>query len=244
MLAHVQIDHFRRVGYLRFENIFDDSEVADLKAEIDRNIRDRIPPFVEDSGRIFRLNNLFDRSLLFRQCLTKPSLLEILSSLLGPNIEFLKNRHNHATINSAKDTKLRLHRDILQWSRNIVSIIIYLDDSTEETGATQILPGSQFLPFVGTPNNGGTWMDEHHQFADLLDQAISIPVGPGGVLVFDSLAFHTVGTNSSKAMRRSIAAGYTSVDELLHVPDNTQRELVLGERIYRGSELNWNPYIP
>ena len=82
-------------------------------------------------------------------------------------------------------------------------------------------------------------MDGHHMFASLLDQVISIPVKMGGVLVFDSLAFHSVGTNVTDKPRRSIAAGYTSADELLPVDDNTYRELVLGERLYRGSELKW-----
>ena len=61
----------------------------------------------------------------------------------------------------------------------------------------------------------------------------------GGILVFDSLAFHSVGINVTNKTRRSIAIGYTSVDELLPVQDNTYREVVLGERLYRGSELKW-----
>jgi ectoine hydroxylase-related dioxygenase (phytanoyl-CoA dioxygenase family) len=239
-LDHNQISHFQRVGFLRVEQVFDQTYVDFLKEKINWHIHNRIHPFVEDGGRIFRLNNLFDRDPCFKDCLTDQKLLNILSSLLGPNIEFVKNRHNHATVNSSQDTKERLHRDILQWSRNIVSLIIYLDDSTEASGATKIIPGSQYLPYVGTPNNGGTWMDEHHVFASLIDQAVSIPVKSGGVLVFNSLAFHTVGKNITNETRRSIAAGYTSVDELLTVENITQREIVLGERLYRGSELNWS----
>lgn len=240
MLDFHQIDLFRRVGYLRFENFFDEGVVETLRAEIDWHITQKIRPFFEDmSGRVYRLNNVFDRSEVFRGVLKAPKLLELLADLLGPNIEFVKNRHNHATLNTKADTNFRLHRDNLQWSRNVVSIILYLDDATSETGATHIIPGSQFLPFVGTPNNGGTWMDGHYIFASLLGQAVPIPVKTGGILVFDSLAFHSVGTNTTDGPRRSIAAGYTSADELLPVDDNTYRELVLGERLYRGSELKW-----
>lgn len=240
MLDFHQIDLFRRVGYLRLEGFFDTETVDTLRSEMDQHIQQRVPPFFEDdAGRIYRLNNLFDRSEVFKRVFKMPKLLEVLQSLLGPNIEFVKNRHNHATMNTRADTHFRLHRDNLQWSRNMVSIIIYLDDATAETGATHIIPGSQFLPFVGTPNNGGTWMDSHHVFASLIDQSIPIPMKIGGILIFDSLAFHSVGTNVTDKTRRSIAIGYTSVDELLPVQDNTYREVVLGERLYRGSELKW-----
>jgi hypothetical protein len=155
---------------------------------MDRHIQQRVSPFFEDdAGRIYRLNNLFDRSEAFKRVFKMPKLLEVLQSLLGPNIEFVKNRH----------------------------------------------------PFVGIPNNGGTWMDGHHVFASLIDQSIPIPIKTGGILVFDSLAFHSVGTNVTDKTRRSIAIGYTSVDELLPVQDNTYQEVVSGERLYRGSELKW-----
>jgi ectoine hydroxylase-related dioxygenase (phytanoyl-CoA dioxygenase family) len=156
MLDFHKIDMFRRVGYLRFETFFDEGTIEALKEETDRHIAQRIRPFFEDSsGRIYRLNNIFNRSEVFESILKKPKLLGLLAGLLGPNIEYVKNRHNHVTLNTKADTNFRLHRDNLQWSRNMVSIIIYLDDATVESGATHIIPGSQFLPFVGTPNNGG-----------------------------------------------------------------------------------------
>jgi len=240
MLDFHQIDLFRRIGYLRFENFFDEETMDVLRNEMDRHLQEKIPPFFADAtGRAYRLNNLFDRSDVFKSVFKGVKLLDLLTALLGPNIEFVKNRHNHATMNTRMDTSFRLHRDNLQWTRNMVSIIIYLDDATVESGATHIIPGSQFLPFVGTPNNGGTWMDGHHVFASLIDQSVAIPVKAGGMLVFDSLAFHSVGINTTDKPRRSIAAGYTSADELLPVDDNHYRELVAGERLYRGSELKW-----
>lgn len=240
MLDYHQIDLFRRIGYLKFDEFFSQKEIVDVKCEINKQIDQRLSPFVKDeSGRIYRLNNLYDRSTIFRSILTNNKLLSCLSNILGPNIEFIKNRHNHATVNTSADTHFRLHRDVLQWTRNIVSVIIYIDESNHETGATQVIPGSHFLPFVGTPNNGGTWMDDHHVFSSLLTQAVPIPVKSGGLLIFDSLLFHSVGPNTTKKSRYSIAAGYTSVDELLPISSSLHRELVLGERLYRGSELKW-----
>jgi ectoine hydroxylase-related dioxygenase (phytanoyl-CoA dioxygenase family) len=60
-------------------------------------------------------------------------------------------------------------------------------------------------------------------------------VSKGGILIFDSLAFHSVGKNKSSDTRMSIAGGYTSTDELVPLEDDTLREIVRGERLYRGS---------
>jgi len=231
-----EIDFFRRAGYLRFDHLYSEDEVVQLRELIRSQCDEESEPCLKDElGRVYRLNNIFDRGEVFRKAFVKVELLDILEALAGPNIEFIKNRYNHATVNTSNDTQYRLHRDILQWSRGIVSIIIYLDDATVDSGATHIIPTSQYLPYVGTPNNGGTWMDEHHVFAALLKQSVQVEVKRGGVLIFDSLAFHSVGQNKGGGTRMSMAGGYTSVDELYPIHDNVQREVVRGERLYRGS---------
>lgn len=236
MISLHEIDFFRRAGYLKFDAMYSDEEVECLRGAITDQCEQGIEPCLIDSlNRVYRLNSIFDRNTIFRNALTKKELLDILESLVGPNIEFLKNRHNHATINRSQDTHYRLHRDILQWSRGLVSVIVYLDDASVDSGATHIIPTSQYLPYVGTPNNGGTWMDEHHIFATLLKQSVQVEVQKGGVLIFDSLAFHSVGQNKGVDTRMSMVAGFTSVDELYPIADNSLREIVRGERLYRGS---------
>lgn len=236
MITLYEIDFFRRAGYLKYDAIFTEDEVEHLRRIISDQCKEAIEPCLKDDlDRVYRLNQIFDRDQIFRKALTKPAMLDILESLIGPNIEFVKNRHNHATVNTARDTQFRLHRDVLQWSRGIISIIIYLDDANVDSGATYIIPTSQYLPYVGTPNNGGTWMDEHHVFASLLNQAVQIEVKRGGILIFDSLAFHSVGKNKGVDTRMSIAGGYASTDELVPLIDGALREIVRGERLYRGS---------
>ncbi len=236
MVTLYEIDFFRRAGYLKYDAVFSEEEILLLRRAVSEHCEQAIEPCLKDDlGRVYRLNQVFDRGQVFRDAFIKPKILDILESLIGPNIEFVKNRHNHATLNTIRDTKFRLHRDVLQWSRGIVSIIIYLDDASVDSGATYIIPTSQYLPYVGTPNNGGTWMDEHHVFSSLLNQAVQVEVSRGGILIFDSLAFHSVGRNKGVDTRMSIAGGYTSTDELVPLEDNTLREIVRGERLYRGS---------
>jgi hypothetical protein len=134
---------------------------------------------------------------------SSPPIIDLLESLLGPNIDFLRNRHNHATIGLEPTYRCRLHRDILQWSRNIVSVIVYLDDCSECRSATRVIPGSQLLAVVGTPNNGGTWMDEHEIYSDLTDQSVVVPASAGDILLLDGLVFHAGGLASTDNPRGS-----------------------------------------
>ena len=102
-------------------------------------------------------------------------------------------------------------------------------------GCTQVVPGSQYLKYMKVGNNGGTWMDEHQEFSDLIDQSVLLPVSKGSVILLDSTIFHGVSKNKSEKTRKSITFAYTSVDELLSFDVIPHRHLVSGKRIYKGS---------
>lgn len=186
-----------------------------------------------------KLYGLLDRDVRFRELASHPNLIPSLQNILGPNVVALKNRHNHVSLNRKGETQQRFHRDILNWSRGIVSAIVYLDKATEENGATKVIPGSHRLPFVGItqPNGGGTWMDEHAIYEGLEETAISVQAEAGDVLLFDGTLFHTVGQNITELPRRSIALGYRSVDELDPSPNLAAQMLVAGEWAYRGNDI-------
>lgn len=235
LMTERQVLFFRYTGFFRSEQTFPPHDVEKIKATLENAFAAGVEPVRRDTtGQIIRLSHLFERDPLFREVYRSPLLLGPLQSLLGPNIEFVLNRHNHATVNTLENKSVRLHRDVLQWSRPVVTAIVYLEEALLDTGCTYIVPTSNFLPFVGTPNNGGTWMDEHHVYSDLQAQAIPIPVPAGGILFFDSLAFHAAGENHSSISRIAISGAYHSIDELNIQQDDPNRVLVLGERLYRG----------
>lgn len=232
-LTEQQIRFFRSSGYFKLEHKIAEMDIFDMKQKISSYIENPQSPFKKDEkGKVYRIDNIYQRDEIFQQIITSDKILDPLESLLGPNIIFTMNRHNHATINI--NTNKRLHRDILQWSRSLVTVILYLEDSHIENGCTEIIPTTQYLPFVGTPNNGGTWMDEHSVYKDLLKQTLPIEMQAGSLLLIDSLTFHTVGINNSKKSRMSIALGYHSVDELA-TSDDKFKKIVRGENLYRGN---------
>lgn len=236
-LTQQQIRFFRDTGYLKISEKVPTEDLERMRRVIVQHIDECIPPFkLDSSGSINRLDQVVTRDPVFKHVFCSPLILNPLESLLGPNIELVLNRHNHATVNSHGNTKFRLHRDILQWSRSVVTVIVFLDDADTDNGCTHLIPGSHFLPFIGTPNNGGTWMDEHSVYGDLLEQALPIPVSRGGVIMFDSLVFHTIGENRSDRTRMSVCMGFRSVNELSGVKNDPKCMLVLGDRIYRGND--------
>ena len=235
-LTSEQIRFFRHSGYLRLPETIPLSTVQTVRALVSSHMGCQVQPYIADeTGCVIRLSELYQRDPIFAEIFKSPVVLDPLESLLGPNIELVLNRHNHATINRPRLAARRLHRDVLQWTRDIITVVLYLENSTIENGCTRVIPGSQYLPFVGTPNNGGTWMDEYSVYESLIDQALPVPMPAGGLLVLDSLMFHACGSNHSQEDRMAVTMGFHSVDELLDDPAPPHRILVRGERLYRGN---------
>ena len=178
------------------------------------------------------------RDPIFLETLRLPAILDPLKSLLGPNIDVALYRHNHSTLNLGGDIPFRFHRDILQWSRTIITALIYLEDSTIENGCTYIVPSTHYLPFAGMPpdGGGGNWADDHSEYQFVMEQAIPVPIRRGGVLFINSLMFHSIGINTTSESRISSTFAFHSVDELAGETSDTKRLLLTGERIYMGSD--------
>ncbi|TYB47859.1 phytanoyl-CoA dioxygenase family protein [Actinomadura chibensis] len=236
MLTAEEVRHFRHNGYLVVRHAVPDA----LLKQTRELVQEHWSPADElsEDGQV-KLYRMYERDPgRMHALVAHRGIVEPLRDLLGPNIVYVLNRHNQATVNGPGESRPRLHRDVLQWSRGLVTVIVYLEDATVDNGCTRLVPGSQYLPFFGVPQpeGGGTWMDEHAELRDLADQAVPVPVPAGGILVFDSLVFHSVGLNRSTGTRMSVTAGYRSVDELDATPDATREILVTGELIYRGND--------
>ena len=239
-LTHEQARHFRSQGYYRLLNAFTADETQSLRDFVLEEAEKQQKLAQNLGGPAVKLYSLYDRNPeLMHPVVTNFRLVGALESLVGPNIVFVKNRHNHATVNNhVGEPAEGLHRDILQPTRGLVTAAIYLQESTVANGATRLIPGSHEMPYVGAPqaNGGGTWMAKHEEYEGMEDQAVSIPMPEGSVLLFNGLAFHGVGANTSGDSRISMTLGYRSADELDAAPDTTRQLLVAGEYLYRGND--------
>ncbi|MFE4973360.1 phytanoyl-CoA dioxygenase family protein [Kitasatospora sp. NPDC056651] len=232
-LTEQQVRHFRDLGYLRLPG---PGLPRDLLSDVAEVVRARAARLPAGQSKVYRLYQ-HDRTLMHR-LVSHPALTGPLTMLLGPNVVYVLNRHNQGSLNAPGAQESRLHRDILQPTRGLLTAVVYFDDATVETGCTWIVPGSHRAPYVGVPqpDGGGTWMDEHPELADLAEQAVPVPVPTGGVLLFDGTAFHTVGANSGGSTRTSVVLGYRAADELDARPDPERQVVVAGAHLYRGND--------
>src|SRR5262249_21356880 len=130
-LTNQQIRFFRDTGYLKLNGVLSDRNLSEMMLVITSHVQNRVKPYrTSPNGDIVRLDALVARDPVFLRVIQSPLISNALRSILGPNVELKLNRHNHATINAQGYNKYRLHRDVLQWTRGLVTVIIYLEDAT------------------------------------------------------------------------------------------------------------------
>ena len=233
MLTIHQINHFRHSGYLVLPTRLERETVDEVKAAVAKDMEAAVEPVVRGkSGEVARLSAVLDRDQIFLDTARSEAVVGPLRSLLGENIEILKNRHNHVTVN-ARSSADDFHRDNLQWSRGLLTVIFYLEDSTVARGCTELVPGTHLLPGVSHHHrlSEADWIVE----SGLLSQSVRIEAQAGQMLAIDSTLFHRIGENRTDETRMSMTIGYQSVDEFID-QENPKRILVSGERIYGGND--------
>lgn len=228
-----QVHFFRHSGFLKLPTALSPETVDELREAVWEDLREEREPVVRDrQGRVVRISDIWGRGGIFQKAMTCAEVLDPLESLLGPNIELLTNRHNHACLRLAADGTSYLHRDVLQWSRTIVTILFYLEETTLENGCTYVVPGSHLLPSATTLR---LEEDEALRRSGLLEQAVPIPMPAGGLVAIDSMVMHGAGPNHTDTSRMSLTVGYHSVDELAGM-ENPRRVPVRGKRLYMGND--------
>lgn len=233
-LTPEEVRLFRHNGFIKLKGRLPEETVTRLKETIWRDVRAGVEPVVRDrEGRIVRLSNILDRDPIFREVIASPLVLDPLESLLGPNIVMIKNRHNHATLRLASANADYLHRDMLQWTRDIVTVIFYLEDSTVEKGCTKVIPGTHLIPLSKGLHD--VEKDEWLRQSGIFEQVVPVPMPAGGMLAIDSMIFHGAGRNTTDETRMSVTVGYHSVDELWE-GENPKVHLVRGHFIYKGND--------
>ena len=223
-LTTEEIHLFRHNGFVKFPNILPTSQVEAIKTAALDDVQNQIEPVVRQHGQVIRISKIWERGGIFRQTIASPDVLEPLSSLLGENIDYVLNRHNHIYLRNRESThSLELHRDVQHWSRTIATVLIYLEETTLENGCTHLVPGSHLLSDL---------LKELTEAAKL--QTVPIPMPAGGMIAIDSMILHSTGVNRTEGTRMSMTLGYPRTDELaLETP---KRVLVRGKRIYRGND--------
>ena len=232
-----EIRFFRYNGFLKLPWQLPSELVGAIKQQAADDIEQAVEPLFRDyRGDVMRLSAIWERGGAIREALGGPEVVPALQSLLGRDVEYTLNRHNHLTLRRRDDRtamSIELHRDVGNWSRTICTILFYLEDTNLENGCTQVIPGSHLLPNVAPglkAENDPWWIA-----SGLLEQRISIPMPAGGLLAIDSMLLHAAGRNRTDGTRMTLTAGYHVVDHHAGAWD-PKRVVVCGERVYQGND--------
>ena len=225
-LSPGRVGEYRREGYLVFPELFAPDEVQELLHRLEAYVEEERPapsgvhfqlePVVRSGGAraatrmgsFRKVENLAVLDDLYRDYSRHPKLLDLLTSLLGPDIKLFRDalmmkppRHG-----SAKP----YHQDSAYWAidpPDLASVWVALDDATLENGCMRVLPGSH------------TWgVMEHKHLQDFqveesvldLSREVAVPLKAGGALVFHSLLLHATSPNESDSPRRAMITSYMS----------------------------------
>lgn len=226
-------------GYLKLPNIFDE-RTTDLARQALLSFFD-LPDdpssaLLETTPlRIYKQYQALQTIPAIKPLATSSNLLGSLEKLLGPNIALTLNRHNHASVHLPDALPDKTHRDHGEHTRGLLTAVIYLEPTTIDNGCTWIIPGSQHWASSNQAVNGGYWLDDM-PYSYLAEQAVPLPMGAGDVLVFDAMAFHNAGQNTSSRTRTTVTLGYHSIDQLSGGVDPEKLMLVRGTDVYRGND--------
>ena len=228
-LTPQEIQLFRHNGFVKFPTQLPMDQVEALKAAALKDMAEVVEPVAQQNGRIIRISAIWERGGIFRETITCDEILNPLESLLGSNIEYVLNRHNHVYLRDAGSShSLALHRDVRHWSRTIATVLVYLEDTNLENGCTRVVPGSHHLPAFANLKD-----DALQKIA--AGQTIPLPMPAGGLLAIDSMLIHSAGVNHTDRTRMSMTLGYHTADELMF-EESPRKVLVRGTRPYQGND--------
>ena len=112
----------------------------------------------------------------------------------------------------------------------LITVIIYLEESTLDNGCIRLVPGSHMRPFNRTRRP----KQDSFQESDLYYRSVPMPMPKGGVLLFNDSCFHGSDKNRSYQSRRSMTLGYQAHNVHNVIKEDPEKILLRGKKTYIG----------
>lgn len=151
--------------------------------------------------RTLRTSSLLAKSAACRELAMTPRVLEVLDRVLGPQCATYQLSWTQAIRIAPGEAAQVPHRDTNMYPfarpgpECFVNSIWALTEFTAENGGTVVYPGSHL------------WSDERVPTAE--DEAVSVAMAPGSVVLYYGSAYHGGGANRSSVDRIGIGLAYT-----------------------------------
>ncbi len=225
-LTELQVDLYRRNGFVNGGPVLDDETVEILRAETLRVIDDRDNPQVkqpvllrnltkDDDRPIWQIVNIYEASPAFQKLIIHPGIAQMAAQLSGA--QELRIWHDQIQYKpQAHGGRLHWHQDSPAWPTlqpkdAQVTAWVALDDADLDNGCMYMVPGSQTWGdhdgFLRSVPEGAPLPDSHEGRPVYV---VTCPVKKGHVHFHHSLTWHGSGANTSHRPRRAIAIHYMS----------------------------------
>ena len=203
-LSRDQQTFYEENGYLLLPSFIDKGEAASLRAEV-HAIAIRQGPTnatwssVAAQGTVLEhSHDVQFRSAAFTRLLVDPRLMDVFTSLIGPNVQL---HHNKMFIKPPeRGSPFPMHQDYGYFphrGNSMTAAILHLDDAPDAKGCVRVFPGSHKLgPQTAI---GSDHVVDSDRFP--LDTAVRVEAKAGDLLVFNYLTVHGSGLNISNEPR-------------------------------------------
>jgi ectoine hydroxylase len=256
VLSDSELVQFERDGFIRFEKLFDDDEVALMKSELARVGRAESDAIIKErTGSVRTIYRSHEpdgptASPVFGRLARTPRLLQPARQVLHDDELYVYHCKNN--IKTAIDGTVWLwHQDYGYWQHdgvptpNMATFLVMLDEATEFGGALYFVPGSHKGPVHPAYRDEVTtaypqWAIEKPAIQAYLKQSprpAAITGGPGTAVLFHCKIVHASGHNLSPHDRWHAYMAYNpSVNRPNPVPANPRPDYVVS-RNYTPLEL-------
>ncbi len=165
--------------------------------------------------------------------------LDVVTQLIGPNIEFNNSKINAKQPGSA--TEVKYHQDFMfqpHTNEDLITVLFFLDDVTLENGPLNVVPGTHRSELFDHWHDGvytGTVSPEV-ETAHVAD-AIPIYGSAGSACLMHTRLLHGSAPNKSDRPRTIFISEYRAEDskplQVNHIPSRYQSEVLRGVRTNR-----------
>ncbi len=227
-LTPSQIEDYRREGYLVLDSFFDAAALRDVDQVIQRitdqaiasgqtdGIMELEPEQDSEMPRPRRILDPFEVDEGFRRVGANDRLLDCLQDLIGPDISINLSKLNFkpARVGSV----VEWHQDLAYYPHtndDLVTVLVYIDEATEENGCLQVLPRHHDHYFKHDLPDG--------RFAGMITETIddgshgqvqSLAAPAGSVIIMHPITPHSSQPNRSEHPRRTLIFSYRASDAI------------------------------
>ena len=225
MILSSDVDFYKENGYLHVKDVFNSEEVEEMRNAVEQIVQraakankdanhawqgDYIPKEELESLVLKGFHDVHYHDASFTKAVAHPKMVSILSKLIGPNVQL---HHSKMLVKPPeKGAAFPMHQDYPYFphqSHSMLAASIHLDDSDEENGCINVIPGSHKQ---GPLQHVGSYYLSPEEYP--IDSGISCPAKAGDVLIFNYLTVHGSKPNRSERTRRNVLFQYRDPSDL------------------------------